>query len=454
MQNRQTWSEHIPDPMVLIFAILVVCGILTHLVPAGEYARTEVNGITHLVPDSFRYIENSGASFIDIFVAIPKGMVEASQYLFIVFIAGGLFHLINSTGALENAVGTMIRKVGYQSHVSIIVITTFVFGFFGATVGFENNIALVPIGAVVGRAIGGGAILGAGMAIGGIGIGFALSPINPYTVGVAQQIAELSLFSGATFRLLLLLVSLVALCIYLVNQNKKLQVENNVDHTNMGKPITDYTIGKKDKRVLFLFVAGMAFMLFGVFSYGWYINEIAGVFLAMAIVIGVSIRMSANEIVEKLMEGASSVTPGALVIGVAAAIKVILDDGQITDTLVRSLSQLIEGMPESISAVLMSVVQGLINFFIPGGSGQALVTMPIMVPLGDNLEISRQVTVLAFQIGDGLTNLIVPTSGGTLAMLAMANVSYSDWLKFIFKYILIVYSISWIFVVLAVVTGY
>lgn len=292
------------------------------------------------------------------------------------------------------------------------------------------------------------------MAIGGIGIGFALSPINPYTVGVAQQIAELSLFSGATFRLLLLLVSLVALCIYLVNQNKKLQVENNVDHTNMGKPITDYTIGKKDKRVLFLFVAGMAFMLFGVFSYGWYINEIAGVFLAMAIVIGVSIRMSANEIVEKLMEGASSVTPGALVIGVAAAIKVILDDGQITDTLVRSLSQLIEGMPESISAVLMSVVQGLINFFIPGGSGQALVTMPIMVPLGDNLEISRQVTVLAFQIGDGLTNLIVPTSGGTLAMLAMANVSYSDWLKFIFKYILIVYSISWIFVVLAVVTGY
>ena len=222
----------------------------------------------------------------------------------------------------------------------------------------------------------------------------------------------------------------------------------------MGKPITDYTIGKKDKRVLFLFVAGMAFMLFGVFSYGWYINEIAGVFLAMAIVIGVSIRMSANEIVEKLMEGASSVTPGALVIGVAAAIKVILDDGQITDTLVRSLSQLIEGMPESISAVLMSVVQGLINFFIPGGSGQALVTMPIMVPLGDNLEISRQVTVLAFQIGDGLTNLIVPTSGGTLAMLAMANVSYSDWLKFIFKYILIVYSISWIFVVLAVVTGY
>jgi len=457
LPRADKWYKRLPDPMVLIFSILVIAAIMTHLVPAGEFERQQVDGVTRIVPGSFHAVEGSPADPLDVFVAVPRGMVEAAQYLFIVFIAGGLFHLLTLSGALENAVGTTVRKVGLENRHVVITLTTFVFGFFGAAVGFENNIALVPIGALVGHALGGGRLLGAGMAVGGIGIGFALSPINPYTVGVAQGIAELPTFSGAWLRTILLLTALALLSMFLVRRVERLEDagDDGVATTlGLSKPLSEYSLSRADLGVLGIFVAGMAYMLFGVFSYGWYINEIAGVFLAIAVAIGIARRMGGTGFVSHMMQGASAVTPGALVIGLAAAIKVILDDGRITDTMVHGLSGFLGDVPKLLAAVLMTLVQGVINFFIPGGSGQALVTMPIMVPLGDLIGVTRQVTVLAFQVGDGLTNLLVPTSGGTLAMLALARVGYGDWVRFIFPLIAVVYGVSWLFVILAVLIGY
>jgi len=443
--------------MVLIFSILVAAAVMTHLVPAGEFERRQVDGITRIVPGSFHTVEANPASPLDVFVAVPKGMVEAAQYLFIVFIAGGLFHLLTFTGALENAVGTTVRKVGLENRHVVITLTTFVFGFFGAAVGFENNIALVPIGALVGHALGGGRLLGAGMAVGGIGIGFAQSPINPYTVGVAQGIAELPTFSGAWLRTILLLSALALLSLFLVRRVRAFDDTTDDDvgaELGLSKPLAEYSLNRADLSVLGIFIAGMAYMLFGVFRYGWYISEIAGVFLAIAVAIGIARRMGGTFFVAQMMQGASAVTPGALVIGLAAAIKVILDDGRITDTMVYGLSSFLGDTPTLLAAVLMTLVQGVINFFIPGGSGQALVTMPIMVPLGDLIGVTRQVTVLAFQIGDGLTNLVVPTSGGTLAMLALARVSYAAWVRFILPFMALIYVLSWGFIVVAVLTGY
>lgn len=475
--STSRWYQRVPDPMVLIFSILVVAALMTHVVPAGEFERQQVNGVTRIVPGSFHAVDGHPANPLDVFVAVPRGMVEAAQFLFIVFIAGGLFHLLTLTGALENAVGTTVRKVGLRNRHIVITLTTFVFGFFGAAVGFENNIALVPIGALVGHALGGGSLLGAGMAVGGIGIGFALSPINPYTVGVAQGIAELPTFSGAWLRTALLLTSLALLSAFLVRRAGSAAAKGRAakeraakdgaasesaaddgaeadSAPGLSKPLEDYSLRREDAIVLGIFAAGMAFMLFGVFRYGWYINEIAGVFLAIAVTIGIARRMGGTAFAASMMQGASAVTPGALVIGLAAAIKVILDDGRIIDTMVHGLSSFLGDLPILLAAVLMTLVQGVINFFIPGGSGQALVTMPIMVPLGDLIGVTRQVTVLAFQVGDGLTNLIVPTSGGTLAMLALARVDYATWVRFIVPLVALVYGISWLFIVVAVLIGY
>ena len=155
-----------------------------------------------------------------------------------------------------------------------------------------------------------------------------------------------------------------------------------------------------------------------------------------------------------MMEGASGVTAGALVIGVAASIQIILDQAQIIDTIVNALSSLIQDMPIAISAIVASVVQGVINLFVPSGSGQAMVTMPILIPVADLTGMSRQLMITAFQVGDGLTNLIVPTSGGTLAMLALGRVSYEQWLKAIMPFMVFVYALCWLALFIGQMVGY
>ena len=442
--TKKSWYERMPDPMVLIFYILVATFALTYVVPAGEYERVVLeNGRSGVVPGSFKYLEDvANVHFFDIFVAIPKGLIKAAPYLFIVFIAGGLFHILQKTGALENAIGVAVQKIGLENRNLLIVIGTFIYGFFGVAVGFENNIALVPVAILISAAVGYSSLVGTTMAVGGIGIGFALSPINPYTVGVAQGIAELETFSGGALRLALTLASLALLAWYICAKVTKMEFTELEGTKGLSKKIEDYKMDGQSKTTLLIFIAGLGIMLYGVFANGWYINEIAGLFLTMAIAIGIANKMSADKIVEEMMVGASGVTAGALVIGLAASIQVILVQAQIIDTVVYSLSTAIESVPTAMSAVIASVVQGVINLFIPSGSGQALVTMPILIPVADLIGMSRQLMITAFQVGDGLTNLIVPTSGGTLAMLALGRVTYEQWLKAILPFMLYVYVIA------------
>ncbi|WP_163576300.1 YfcC family protein [Halomonas faecis] len=454
-QRKKKWYQTVPDPMVLIFMILLATYALTFVVPAGEYERVQEDGRTRVVPESFTYLSDVEAiSPFDIFVAVPRGLNEASLYLFIVFIAGGLFHILQRTGALENAIGVAVNRVGVERRNIIITAGTFIYGFFGVAVGFENNIALVPIAVLIASAIGCSSLVGTTMAVGGIGIGFALSPINPYTVGVAQGIAELPTFSGAWLRTLLVVSSLALLSLYICKWVVKMDFEEPDNAKAMTRSLDEYRLTKQNKLTLGVFVLGLAAMLVGVFTQGWYINEIAGMFLLIAIVIGIVNGLAANEIVKQMMEGASKVTPGALVIGLAASIQVILGQAQIIDTIVHGLSGLIQGIPGALSAIMASVVQGAINLFVPSGSGQALVTMPILIPVADLVGMSRQLMITAFQVGDGLTNLIVPTSGGTLAMLALGRVSYVAWLKAILPFMVLVYVLAWVGLIIGHVTGY
>ncbi|AJR05079.1 YfcC family protein [Photobacterium gaetbulicola] len=454
-EASKPWYRNMPDPMVLIFMILVATYVLTFIVPAGEFARVVADGRTTVVPESFAYLTDTPAlHFFDIFVAIPKGLISAAPYLFIVFIAGGLFHILQKTGALENAIGVAVNKVGVKNRNVIITVGTFIYGFFGVAVGFENNIALVPVAVLISAAVGYSSLVGTVMAVGGIGIGFALSPINPYTVGVAQGIAELPTFSGAWLRTLMVLTSLAALAYFICAKVTKMDFKEPEGVEGLKQDLSEYQLGGKDKATLGVFLAGLGIMLYGVFANGWYINEIAGLFLLMAIAIGMVNGLGANGIVKQMMEGASGVTAGALVIGVAASIQVILDQAQIIDTIVNALSSLIQDMPIAVSAIVASVVQGVINLFVPSGSGQAMVTMPILVPVADLVGMSRQLMITAFQVGDGLTNLIVPTSGGTLAMLALGRVSYEQWLKAILPFMVLVYALCWVALFIGQLVGY
>nr|WP_290825823.1 Na+/H+ antiporter NhaC family protein [Halomonas sp.] len=452
------WYKQIPEPMVLIFFILVAAYLMTFIVPAGEFERQTVDGRTTVIPESFAYLPDvANLHFFKIFVAIPEGLINASQFLFIVFIAGGLFHILQRTGALENAIGVAVHRVGAENSTKsrnlIIAAGTFIYGFFGVAVGFENNIALVPIGVLIASAIGCSRLVGVVMAVGGIGIGFALSPINPYTVGVAQGIGELPTFSGWWLRTLMVVACLATLTLFICRYVVNMEYEDD-NPAELNKRLEDYTLSRNNIITLAIFITGLVIMLFGVFTRDWYINEIAAMFLLMAIVIGLTNGLGANALVRQMMEGASSVTAGALVIGVAASIQVVLQDAQIIDTIVNSLSSLVGDMPTAMAAVASSLIQGAINLFIPGGSGQALVTMPILIPLADLIGMSRQLMITSFQVGDGLTNLIVPTSGGTLAMLALGKVSYAQWLRVITPLLVLVYVMCWAALVLGHYVGY
>lgn len=454
-EGRPTFLERVSEPMVLIFLILVATYIASFIIPAGEFVRETVDGKTVVRPGSFRYLTDvPSIHFFDVFIAIPKGLLRAAQYLFIVFIAGGLFHVLQKTGALETAIGVSVRKIGVHNRNVVITIGTFIYGFFGVAVGFENNIALVPVATLISSAIGCSALVGTTMAVGGIGVGFALSPINPYTVGVAQDIAQLPTFSGAGLRIGLVVIGLSLLALYLCKKVTKMEFTPDGGELAMTKDLNEYRMERKDWLTLAVFVGGLSVMLYGVFIHKWYINEIAALFIIIAIGVGFVNRVPANRFVDQMMEGAAAVTSGALIIGLAASIEVILSQAQVVDTIVNALSAMIAGLPTAVAAIMASCIQGVINLFVPSGSGQAMITMPILIPLADLAQMSRQLMITAFQVGDGLTNLIVPTSGGTLAMLALGRVSYKQWLKAIMPFMVAIYLVSWAALVFGHYTGY
>lgn len=457
--RKKRWYEKIPHPMALIFWILLFTYLLTLLVPSGTFQRQEVNGREEVVPGTFEFTDVPFLSPLEIFFSIPQGMVSAASIIFIVFIAGGLFRLLSATKALENSIGTLVRKIGTKRQTLAVWAMTFIFGMLGVAVGYEGNIALVPLAIFVGLALRGDLIVGLSIAVGGIGFGFAASPINPYTVGVSQSIADIPLFSGFGLRTAM---ALVMLCIVAHHTSRYLKTIQNLPQKSfvkglstegmkLEKPIEDYRMGRTDFIVIAVFLIGLMFILYGVFSLGWFINEISGVFLTIAVICGLLTGMKTNEIVDNLLKGAASVTGGALIIGVARAIQVLLEQGQVGDTIINSLAAPISDLPLILSSIVMTLIHGVINIFIPSGSGQAMATMPIMIPLSDIIGMTRQTAILAFQIGDGFTNMISPTSGGTLAMLALAGVPYDKWLRYAFPLIAKCFVVSWLFLILAVV---
>lgn len=456
--EKKRWYNKIPNPYVLLFMIIIVAGIMTYIVPAGEFDRAQVGTRMGVVAGTYHHVEQSPVGFFDLFKALPMGMVKAASIIFITLISGALFNLLNATGALENAVGVIVRRIGVNKSNRLIWLMTFVFGFLGATVGFENNIALVPIAVLVALAFGGDLMVGAGMAVAGIGVGFATSPINPYTVGVGAVIADLPMFSGALLRTGFCLASLALVahhtCRYLGKIKKdpsaSLVTGIGTEGLSLTHPIEEYSLCRKDKIVLASFLLGMATILFGVFTWGWYITEISAVFIIMAVVAGLLAGMNSDEIIAKMVKGAGDIVGGALIIGVARGIQVILDAGHIGDTIVQTLAAPLADLPVTLSAILMTMVHSVINFFIPSGSGQAMATLPIMIPLSDLIGMTRQTAILAFQVGDGVMNLLVPTLGGLLAMIALARVPFDRWFRFALPLALKILVMSWFFLAAAV----
>ena len=446
----------------MLFGIIVFTAILSYLLPAGSYERELVDGRQRVIPGSYQTIEATPVGFMDLFKAFPMGFKAASEIIFVVLSGGIMFGMLERSRMIENVVGTAVKKLGLKRRFLIIFALTYLYGLLGIVIGYEHNVAMIPIAAVVVLALGGDLVLAAGVGAGAITVGFGLSPINPYTVGIGHKIAEMPLFSGWELRSLLCFGALTVLAYYNVryfkrilnDPSKTLSEGLSTDGFALSKPLSDYQITANNYLVLSIFMAGIGAMLYGIFTQNWYLNEISAIFVIIAITTGIAARLDGKTISETALKSVAVVAPGAFMVGYATSIRIVMEMGNISDTIAYQLSNALSALPTYASAVFMSIAQSLINLLIPSGSGQALATLPIMIPLGELLGLTRQTAILAFQIGDGVTNLFNPALGGLIAMLSLCNVPFDRWLRFIFPAATMILLLAWIFLLVSVAIGW
>ena len=459
-KKKKAWK--MPHTYAIIVTLIIICTILTYIVPAGTYDRV-VNdeGRTVVVPGSFHYVDKTPVGPFQMVQAIPTGMGEVAWIVFLVFIIGGAFGIINATGAVEAGLGAAIKKVNGKDSL-LIVFLMFIFSIGGATFGMaESTLVFVPILVVMARKMGYDAITGMAIVNLGACCGFAGGWMNMFTVGVAQGICELEIFSGMGFRLIVHAMVLVVAIFFVLRYAKKVKAnpENSIiyDIEAAGGNIEETEVleftGRR-KAVLACIAIGFAILIYGILN-GWGpSSHLSSIFLIMGVVCGFVGGLKVDEVCDAFIAGAKGLTYGALVVGLARAMVVVLTQGQIIDTIVHGLSSALDGMPAAIAAGLMVVVQTIINLPINSGSGQAAATMPIMAVLADALDVSRQTAVLAYQYGDGLSNSLWPSSGVLMASLSIAGIPYEKWLKFVLKIIIAMYLVVIAMTMVSVVIGY
>lgn len=448
-ERRTRKKFTIPHTYAVLLTIIFLAALATYIIPPGEFERTvdESTGRTVVVDGSYTAVEANPTSFFDMFKAIPLGLQDAANIVFFIFLVGGAFGVIRATGAIEAGIERAVNKLAGKEQL-MIPISMFLFSIGGFSFGLaEESIVFVPIGVALARAVGFDAITGTAMITLGAASGFIGGMLNPFTVGIAQEIAEVPLFSGFAFRFIVYIIILLFGMGYVsryafkvkTDPTKSVIYEIEEQHKNQEAttPINRANILTGQHDLVFVVVAlGLAFNMYGVFKWDWFITELTASFLIMGIVAGLIAKLPINKIFDSFIDGAKSLTFGALIVGFARAILIILEEGRIIDTIICSMVGLIEQLPDTLTALGMFFVQSVLNFVIPAGPAQAATTMPVMVPISDLLGMSRQVAVLAFQYGDGITNSIIPTSAALMGYLAVAGIPYEKWVKFIWKLIL------------------
>lgn len=451
----------VPHVYVLLLIIIFICAVLSYIIPAGSYdmKTIETEGIEREVvdPNTFKYLDSSHVGLMQFLTAVPRGMQEVAQIIFFIFIVGGSFGVVQATGAIEAGLGVLARNAKGKEQL-IIPVVMLAFGFCGSVAGMaEETLPFIPIFVALFVAMGYDSITGTAVVLCGAGAGFAGAFMNPFTIGVAQGIAGLPLFSAIGFRLCIFVTMMVLAIAYVMRYAHKIKKnpelssmhaidierEDNLDLENL------HNFGIREKSILVVFFCSIVLLVYGVLKLGWYMDEIAALFFGMSMIAAVIGRLSLNEFATKLGAGMADVAAGALVVGFARGILVVLTDGNILHTILNAAAAGLSSFPPIFSAIGEYVFQCLLNFLVPSGSGQAAVSIPILAPLGDLVGVTRQTTCIAFQLGDGISNIFTPTSGYFMAGLALAKISWDKWAKWILPLIGLQYLIGAIAVIIA-----
>ena len=445
----------LPNTYVLIAALILLCAILTWFVPGGQYVTADDGSL------SYQSVPSAPQTW-QVFSAIYHGFVRQAGIIVFILVVGGAFWLLNATGAVSAGINRFIGKVGKRDKLVLAAITV-LFSLAGAVFGMsEETIPFVGIVVPLVASMGYDAFMGMLVVYVASNIGFSSAFLNPFTVGIAQGMADLPLFSGMGYRLIcwafFTVLLVVAVWIYARRSKKEPEVEEVPDKDSLSERLegegsvreasASYSasrhsfplqpsLTKRQGWILAVLGITVVALIAGVTCWDWYMPEITALFLVMGIVCGIIAGFSANKIADELIAGARDILSAALVVGFASGIIVILQDGHIVDSILHGMQEGLDGTGPMASLSAMYGIQALINFLIPSATAKAAITIPIMAPFADMVGVSRQAMVLAFQFGDGFTNMLTPTSGVLMASLAMARIPYSRWLAWIWKAVLV-----------------
>ncbi len=429
-----------PHTYVIIFGMVILSFILANVIPAGQFSRvTDEFGNTIVVADSFQYIPKIGLSLFDMFVSIQLGFIDAGQIIFFIIFAYAFVYMLLKNGTFDAVLGVVLRKVGNRIEL-IIPICMIAFGVLGSTMGlFEETYGLLPIFISIAIAFGYDAILGGSIVYIAVAVGFAAATINPFTIGIAQEVAGVEMFSGLGYRIFCFIIFMTISIIYVWRYGKKVKKDptksllygEHMDIVEIGSKESmmesKFTLTHKLSCVLFVVTIGV--LLFGTIKLGWYIDEIAALFVIAMLVAGFISGFTPSQISEYFIEAAKEMMFGALICGLSRTIPIILENACIIDTIVYWLATGLQQFTGYLSALGMLFVQNILNFFVPSGGGQALITMPILAPVAEMVGLNRQIAVLAFQFGDGFSNIFWPTS--VFMMCGIMGMPVNKWYKFV-----------------------
>ena len=432
--------------------------MLTWIVPAGQFDRRHdaatdkdvvIQGTYHSVP-------RHPIGPFQTAVNLPRGMIDAADIIFFVFLVGGAFTVVDETGALRRAVDWLADKL-QERRVLVIPVICLVFATGGALENLQEEIlAMVPVLLLLCRRLGYDPLTAAAMSIGAASVGSAFSPVNPFQAVIAQKLAQLDVFSGWQYRLVFLALALGGWIWWTIRHAERSRRSGKAEETveaDAGIEQAVHLGGRQTTIILALVVLAFATFITGVLRYKWDFSQMAAVFFVMGVAAGLIGKLGVNGTAEAFVKGFQSMAYAAILIGFARAIFVVMEDGHVVDTLVSAMFKPLGHLPVAASAAGMMTVQTILHFPVPSVSGQAALTMPVLVPLADLLHLSRQVVVLTFQYGAGICELITPTNGALMAIIGAAKVRYEDWLRFVWPLYLLLTALGLVAVLLGVALG-
>jgi uncharacterized ion transporter superfamily protein YfcC len=441
---------HFPHPLALLVGCVLVAAALTWILPAGEYQRREdpVTGRSVVIPGTYAPVAQKPVGPFRAVVAIPKGIVDAASVIGLVFLVGGGFTVVERTGAFSRLVAALARRLRDRGML-VIPVAAVAFSLGGILMQMQEElIAFVPVLLILARRLGFNALTAVAMSLGAAAVGAAFSPVNPFQVIIAQKVAQLPQASGLGFRLAFLVPALtlwIAGTMLYAHRTRQPPEQVTGDlHT---------PVRGRDLVILVMILAAFAAYIYGAQRLGWEFDELAALFFTVGVLAGALSGLGVGGTAEAFVDGFKSMAFAGLLIGFARAIYVVLNEGEIVDTVVHGLFTPVAGLPAMLSGLGMMVVQTVIHLPVPSTSSQAVLTLPLLVPLSDLIGLSRQVTVLAYQYGAGLCEIITPTNGALMAMLAAAGVRYEDWLKFVIPMYGLLVGLAALAVVTAVLVG-